>query len=93
MTTKRNSNHLSGLQRVYESASKLVMPSLAPLYQVFVGEKAALQAKRAALRQRQEAVRADGFDAAVRLLTASDEAFRITRQPYFERIKHKRKGK
>lgn len=93
MTSEITRNHSSGIQRVYEAASKLVMPSLAPLHQVFVDEKAALQAERAALRQRQEEVRADGFDAAVRLLAASDEAFRIDRKPYFERIRYKRKGK
>lgn len=93
MTSENIRNHPLGIQRVYEAASKLVMPALAPLYQVFVDEKAALQAEHATLRQRQEEVRADGFDAAVRLLSAADEAFRIDRKPYFERIEDKRKDK
>ncbi len=93
MTTENTLIHPSGIQRVYEAASKLVMPSLAPLYQVFVDEKAALQAKRAALRQRQEDVYADGIEAAVRLLAAADGAFRIAHKPYFERIENKRKDK
>lgn len=87
MKTDNPRNRPPGIRLIHASAAKLAMPSLAPLYQVFLDQRAAIEAERRDLRRRQQAIAQEGFDAAVRLLVNTSEAFRAERAPYFQRLK------
>jgi len=89
--TENSRNRPEGIRRIYEAASKLVMPSLPPLYQVFLDEKAGVQAQRNELLRKQEELRQEGMEAAVRLMISGSDEFRIERRSYFEQIEQKRK--
>lgn len=86
--TNMQSRH-DGITRIFESVSKLIKPSLAPLYQVFLDRKKIVEDERTSLMRKIEEVRQEGFEAAVRLRISCNDNFRIERGSYFERIGQK----
>lgn len=89
MSISKMRNRPPGIMRIYDAASKLIKPSLTPLYQVFLDQKSAVQEERSKLLCERDAVRQEGFEAAVRLRIACSDTLRIERGSYFERIEHK----
>ena len=82
-------NRSEGILRIKKSVSKLIKPPLEPLYQVFVDEKAAVQAERSELLRKIEELRQEGFEAAIQLMTLHPEPPHITNGSYFDRIENK----
>jgi len=89
MNETNTDSRSKGIARIFESVSKLIKPSLAPLYQEFLDRKKIVADERTSLLRRLEEVRQEGFEAAVRLRLSCNDNFRIERGSYFERIEQK----
>jgi len=87
MNTDNTRNRPPGIMRIHEEVSKLIKPTLAVLYQVFLDQKAALKAERTALLRKQETLHQEGYEAAVRLVISNSNDFQISQRSYFDRIK------
>jgi len=74
------------IERIAESVSNLLVPSLAPLHQTYRDQKAGIRAKRAELLRKQQAILDEGYGAASRLMTLDAETVPVLDASYFKRI-------
>lgn len=85
-TTKRP----KAIERIAAAVSNLIYPSLAPLHQAFIEQKAGINEKRAELIRKREKVRNDCYAAATRLMTRSTEQPQTMDLSYLELINKQR---
>ncbi|QOJ23787.1 MAG: hypothetical protein HRU78_09080 [Gammaproteobacteria bacterium] len=78
------------IERIAAAVSNLIYPSLAPLHQAFIEQKAGVNEKRAELIRKRENVRNDGYAAATRLMTPHTEQSQTIDLPYLELINKQR---
>lgn len=81
------------IERIAEAVSSLIYPSLAPLHQAFIEQKAGINEKRAELIRKRENVRNEGYAAATQLLAPSEEQLHTIGVSYFELINKQRSSK
>lgn len=85
-TTKRP----QAIERIAEAVSSLIYPSLAPLHQAFIEQKAGVNEKKAELIRKREDVRNEGYAAAIRLMTPNTEQSHTIDLSYLELINKQR---
>lgn len=81
------------IDRIAMAVSSLIFPPLAPLYQAFIEQKAGINEKRAELLRKRENVRNEGYAAATRLMTPSEEQLHTIGVSYPELINKQRSSK
>jgi hypothetical protein len=69
-----------------KSVSRLVMPSLAPLYQVVVDVRQGIQQERADINRQLDELQLEGFEAAARLCLLGGGSQPPRQVNYFDRI-------
>ena len=92
MTDPKPQRQPQAITCIREAVSNLLMPPLAPLFQVFMDQKAGINEKRSELRMQMEDVRIEGYGAATRLMLPNAEHLQNSKGSYFERI-HKQRSK
>lgn len=81
------------IERIAEAVSSLIYPSLAPLHQAFIEQKAGINEKRAELIRKRENVRNEGYAAATRLMTPNTEQSQTIGVSYLEFFNKQRSSK